>query len=91
MAYTALQQMKNKNEQVFGKDVGPIQPERHYDSVDHGLKAMALAFLHTRCEGLGFREEENNYLGTSLTPGQIPYNMQMDINRLCLELRGVAA
>ena len=26
-----------------------------------------------------------SYKGTSLLPGQIPYNMQMDINRLCLE------
>ena len=85
MAYTALQQMKTHNEQIFGKGVGPIQPERHYDSVDYGLKAMALKFLHTRCEGLGFRaEEENDYSGTSLTSGQIPYNMQMDLNRLCL-------
>ena len=38
MAYTALQQMKTYNEQVFGKGVGPIQPERHYDTVDHGLR-----------------------------------------------------
>ena len=52
MAYTALQQMKNRNEKTFGKGVGPILPERHYDSVDHGLKAMALRFLHARCEEL---------------------------------------
>ena len=26
----------------------------------------------------------NKYYGTSLMPNQIPYNMQMDINRLCL-------
>jgi hypothetical protein len=87
MAYTALQQMKNRNEKAFGKGVGPIQPERHYDSVDYGLKAMALRFLHARCEGLGFAEDETDdaFHGTSLLPGQIPYNMQMDINRLCLE------
>ena len=86
MAYTALEQMKKQNEQVFGKGAGPVQPERHYDTVDHGLKAMALKFLHARCEGLGFRTEEgDDYSGTSLTPGQVPYNMQMDLNRLCLE------
>ena len=87
MAYTALQQMKNRNEKAFGKGVGPIQPERHYDSVDHGLKAMALRFLHARCEELGFGADEKDcaFHGTSLLPGQIPYNMQMDINRLCLE------
>ena len=87
MAYTALRQMQDKNEKAFGKGIGPVQPERHYDSVDHGLKALALRFLHTRCEGLGFRadEPECEYQGASLLPGQIPYNMQMDINRLCLE------
>ncbi len=87
MAYTALQQMKRINEKAFGKGVGPLQPERHYDSVDHGLKATALRFLHVRCEGLGFREPEDDgqYHGTSLLPDQIPYNMQMDLNRLCLE------
>lgn len=87
MAYTALQQMKNRNEKAFGKGVGPIQPERHYDSVDHGLKAMALRFLHARCEELGFGADEKDcaFHGTSLLPGQIPYNMQIDINRLCLE------
>ena len=87
MAYTALQQMKKKNEKLFGQWAGPAQPERHYDSVDRGLMAEALRFLHTRCEGLGFRAEEETgaYSGTSLQPGQIPYNMQMDVNRLCLE------
>ena len=87
MAYTALQQMKSNNEKAFGEGVGPIQPERHYDSVDYGLKAMALRFLHARCEGLGFRADEadGEYHGASLLPGQIPYNMQMDVNRLCLE------
>lgn len=33
MAYTALQKMKKWNESRFGKAVGPVQPERHYDSV----------------------------------------------------------
>ena len=68
MAYTALQQMKNRNEKAFGKGV-------------------ALRFLHARCEELGFGADEKDcaFHGTSLLPGQIPYNMQMDINRLCLE------
>ncbi|MCR4751830.1 MAG: hypothetical protein K5852_05995 [Eubacterium sp.] len=92
MAYTALKQMQQKNESMFGQGVGPVQPERHYDTVDHGMKAMALRFLHVRCEDLGFdpeikAEEKKSgvWKGTSLLPEQIPYNMQMDINRLCLE------
>ncbi len=91
MSYTALKQIREKNKDFAGAGVGPIQPERHYDTIDHGLKAMALKFLHTRCEGLGFNadieasEQGGAYKGTSLLPNQIPYNMQMDINRLCLE------
>lgn len=92
MSYTALQEMRNENQKRFCSEAGPIQPERHYDSANLGLKAMALRFLHTRCEGLGFsarkekeEEERGIYLGTSLRANQIPYNMQMDINRLCLE------
>lgn len=81
--------MQKINENIFGKGCGPIQPERHFDTVDHGLKAMALKFLHSRCEGLNFslntEETDSNYLGASINKGQIPYNMQMDINRLCLE------
>ena len=87
MAYTALTQMKGRNEKAFGKGVGPIQPKQHFVSGDYGLKAMALRFLHERCEELGFiaDEEDGAFHGTSLLPNQIPYNMQMDINRLCLE------
>ena len=92
MAYTAIREMQKKNQELFGESAGPKQPERHYDSIDYGMKAMALRFLHTRCEGLLFdpereaeEKEKGILLGTSVSPNQIPYNMQMDINRLCLE------
>ena len=56
------------------------------------FEGAALAFIRESCENLGFdskkTEKENTEkisLGTSLKAGQIPYNMQMDINRLCLE------
>ncbi len=92
MAYTAWKQMQKKNRELFGQSAGPVQPDRHYDTIDHGFKAMALRFLHSRCEDLGFdaqkeaaEQADGVYYGTGLLPGQIPYNMQMDINRLCLE------
>lgn len=92
MAYTAIQQMQNISQKLLAKNAGPVQPERHYDTVDHGMKTMALRFLHSRCEGLGFNTEieateteSGEYKGTSLLSNQIPYNMQMDINRLCFE------
>ena len=93
MAYSAIEKMRKKNEQIYGKDVGPTQPALS-DGAAAGfdLKSAALRFLHERCEGLLFdshieEEEERTglYHGVSLAPGQIPYNMQMDIDRLCLE------
>ena len=93
MAYSAIEKMRKKNEQIYGRDVGPMQPALS-DGAATGsdLKSAALRFLHERCEGLLFdrqiEEEEDRtglYRGVSLGPDQIPYNMQMDINRLCLE------
>ena len=92
MDYTALTEMQTINESLFGRKCGPVQPERRYKNNEYGLKALALRFIHERCEGLDFDAEieaeekkSGSFKGTSLLPGQIPYNMQMDINRLCLE------
>lgn len=87
MAYTAIKKMQEDNSQLFKENVGPYQPKKHYQNSDCGLKAMALRFLHDRCEGLAFKDDEKHipYSGTSLKKEQIPFNMQMDINRLCLE------
>ena len=93
MAYTALEKMREVNRKRFGKDLGPLQPpvcEGSETGMD--LKSAALRFLRERCEGLRFSSEKEaaetetgKYLGTSLRPNQIPYNMEMDINRRCLE------
>ncbi len=93
MAYTAMEQMRQKNRARFGKDVGPMQPPLYRGcGSGNDLKSAALRFLHERCEGLLFdaaiEEEERRsgvYQGKSLSAGQIPYNMEMDVNRLCLE------
>ena len=93
MAYTALEKMRKINEKEFGQDIGPMQPKL-FCSTDgaNDLKSAALRFLHERCEGLRFNkaiEEEEKlkslYRGASAKSDQIPYNMQMDIDRLCLE------
>jgi hypothetical protein len=93
MAYTALEQMRKVNKERFQTDVGPFEPAMYgAGRAGSDLKSAALRFLHERCEGLRFspeisKEEEKTgrYLGTSYKAGQIPYNMQMDIDRLCLE------
>ena len=93
MAYSAIEKMRKKNRQIYGRDVGPMQPALSAGAATGSdLKSAALRFLHERCEGLLFdrqiEEEEDRtglYRGVGLGPDQIPYNMQMDINRLCLE------
>ena len=93
MAYTALERMRENNKHRFGTDVGPFEPELFgAGHAGSDLKSAALRFLHERCEGLRFspekarmEEQSGQYLGTSFLPNQIPYNMQMDIDRLCLE------
>ena len=93
MAYTAIESMRRENEKRFGADLGPMQPPLYQSEQNQNdLKSAALRFLHERCEGLLFSaqiqaEEQSTgkYRGKSLAPGQIPYNMEMDLNRLCLE------
>lgn len=92
MSFTALEAMRQKNLERFGRDLGPFRPPV-YPGEECGtdLKSAALRFLENRCEGLRFsperdqqEKETGQYLGASLHPHQIPYNMQMDIDRLCL-------
>lgn len=93
MSYTAMEEMRQVNRKKYGRDVGPCQPSLCGGGLMRtDLKSSALRFLHDRCEMLQFNEKieeeeaESGVLkGTSLKPGQIPYNMQMDVNRLCLE------
>lgn len=60
------------------------------------LEQSALLFIRNRCQGLRFdknrvtditgkKAEELDFDGTSLQANQIPYNMEKDIDRLCLE------
>ena len=92
MGYRALERMRQRNAALFGLPAAPLPPAEHFREGERSLKAMALRFLHRRCEDLRFdparreaEEAEGRYGGASFLPGQIPYDMQMDIDRLCLE------
>ena len=92
MSYTALDRMKALNRERYGDGIGPMTPELPVFEDTDGLKYNVIHFIRDCCEGLCFDEEKTaleqktgEYLGTSIKPGQIPYDMQMDINRLCLE------
>lgn len=61
-------------------------------SENSDLMAAAVNFIHERCTDLRFdqhkadiEKSEGKLLGTSISPNQIPYNMQMDVDRLCFE------
>ena len=93
MAYTALKKMQGENIRRFGRELGPFQPPL-YCSADNpnDLKSAVLRFIHERCEELLFdgnadSEEERIgcYKGRSIANNQIPYNMEKDIDRMCLE------
>lgn len=92
MAYTAYEKMREINKKRFRKDVGPFEPVLYCNRKrPNDLKSAALRFLHNDCEGLRFDKLTEGefsgepYTGRSIKPGQIPYNMQMDTDRLCLE------
>ena len=93
MSYTAIDKMRTENWKRFGEDLGPFLPAP-FDGEKRGmdLKSAVLRFLDSRCTGLRHdaaiektEQVEKQYSGRSLCPGQIPYNMQMDLDRLCLK------
>lgn len=92
MSYTAIEKMRKENKKRFGKDVGPFLPKpfpREARGMD--LKSAVLRFLDKRCVDLRHDAEiekletKKGYQGSSFRPNQIPYNMQMDLDRLCLK------
>ena len=92
MSYTAIEKMREVNRKRFGKDVGPfLPPPIGNEGKGMDLKSVVMRFLDKRCVDLRHdpkaeeRETDGHYEGSSIRPNQIPYNMQMDIDRLCLE------
>ena len=92
MGFTAFTDMQKRNYEKYGVNF-PKQPDFIHVTANQGdMEQSALFFIRDRCEGLLFdqtvadREKETGQLeGTSLTKGQIPYNMEKDIDRICLE------
>ena len=100
MGYTALVKMQQRNKEKYGiedrPDIPPIQ-----NAEENSLAWCALTFLRENCENLRFdptaggaaktKKDRGNVLsvedniGKSYCENQIPYHMQMDIDRLCLE------
>ena len=53
---------------------------------EYSMENAVLTFIRERCEDLRFDQENGEmYTGRSLRENQIPFNMEKDIDRLCLE------
>ena len=92
MSYTAIVKMRKDNKRRFKQDLGPFLPKPYpHEARGMDLKSAVLRFLDRRCVDLRHNEEieklekDGEYYGSSLKPHQIPYNMQMDLDRLCLK------
>ena len=99
MSYTALAEMRKLNKARYGidgplsdpKDFGRPESRKVNDKLPRELEQTVLRFLRERCEGLRFdlsdenRRELKDFDGTSTKAGQIPFNMEKDIDRLCME------
>ncbi len=97
--YTAFDNMQKYNNEQLGEIIknvtlGPFQPKFYKKANNEmDLESAAIQFIHTRCVGLRFdpkKEDEygkrDNYTGKSgKQENSIPYNMQMDIDRLTFE------
>lgn len=94
MAYTALNEMKGSLQAKYkGVEMGPSSPAEINTSSSKKVDFTTAVkhFIHERCVDLRFDEGIANeerltgiFKGKSVRQGQIPYNMQMDIDRLCL-------
>ena len=75
---------------TLNKDEKEEEKNKKYKGND--LRSAALEFIRETCEKLRFDEKieqdeiaSGRKMGRSINDGQIPYNMQMDIDRLCME------
>ena len=89
MSYNALVKMAELNRKNYGVKDSVEIPELPKVKRNYGQEA--LLFIRNRCEDLKFdqddlqRKELQDQDGRSAGPNQIPYNMEKDLDRLCLE------
>lgn len=77
-----------KNQRFWEKDA---RGKREISCKRSELEAHAVNFIRNRCVDLRFKKDDRHINlkdsdGKSLKPNQIPYNMEMDIDRRCLEV-----
>ena len=89
MSYRALEEMRKRNFEDYGIENTVAIPALR--SMARNYSREALCFIRENCSDLNFdttdlkRAELKDSDGTSNAPHSIPYNMEKDIDRLCLE------
>lgn len=88
MGYTVLEKMQRYHKEKYGL-VYSVQLEDYRDTKNiSNIERECLGFIRDLCEELRFDDAKRDLQdtdGKSVSAHQIPYNMEMDIDRLCLE------
>lgn len=88
MGYKALQEMRKKNNEMYGIDFPKEPRDLSTKKSISNIERACLRFLRESCENLRFdatKRDLNDREGKSAGLNQIPYNMEKDIDRICLE------
>lgn len=88
VSYTALEKMQKRNREAYGINY-PVQPADYRVTKEiSSIEKACIGFIRELCEELRFDEGKSAMTdldGKSVGENQIPYNMEMDLDRLCLE------
>ncbi len=81
MGYRTMEELNHR----YG--VGPKIPELKEYAKGTDFKSCVIRFFYNRCEGLAydFSKNTDDRTGKSNKPGVIPFNMEKDIDRLCMQ------
>ncbi len=88
MGYTALQKVRLINNEKYGIDYPREPRDLCLKKNLSNIERACLKFIRVTCEELRFDQTKmdlEDYDGRSASAGQIPYNMEKDIDRICLE------
>ena len=88
MGYSALERMRVINKEAYGIEY-PCSPQdlRSKKNISN-IERSCLTFIRELCENLRFdpaKSDLSDRDGGSIKKNMIPFNMEMDIDRLCLE------
>lgn len=89
MSYTAINEMREHNLEIYGIDYPRESKDFRTKKNISNIERECLNFLRDTCEELRFDKKKTDLTkdrtGKSFSKNQIPYNMEMDIDRMCLE------